>query len=74
MILLKFTLRALRVEFGLSQSQEAKKIGCSLGTVANIESGKHKPSFNKVMAIINLYNVPLGKITLKPKLALKGRR
>ena len=52
------TLRAARINAGLSASEVAEKIGVSSKTVCNWELGKTKPRFNQVKALCSIYQVP----------------
>ncbi len=46
-------IKAIRKQFGLTQSELAKKSGVSQSLIAKIEAGKVDPSYSKVRQIFN---------------------
>ncbi|MBQ9685858.1 MAG: helix-turn-helix transcriptional regulator [Oscillospiraceae bacterium] len=63
-------LKALRVQYGLSQKQVAEKIGVSPSIVSGYETGERTPSTEILLSLSYLYNVStdylLGKQALAP--------
>lgn len=63
-------LKALRVQFGLSQKQVAEKLEVSPSIVSGYETGERTPSTENVLALSYLYNVStdylLGRQTADP--------
>lgn len=51
------TLKAARVNVGLTQVQAAEKLGVSLSTLQNYEKGKTYPNQKIIDAIEKLYKV-----------------
>ena len=58
----KMTLRALRVNAGLTQEEAAKRLGISEETLANWERGRTFPDVRGVQRIESLYNYPYANI------------
>lgn len=54
----KISLKAARVNAGLSQSDAAKKIGVAVSTLRNWESGKTFPNQPKIEKMCEVYNIP----------------
>lgn len=55
----KITLRAARVNAGLSQKEAAEKLNISKCTLSNYEKGIFSPSWDMVKKIGNLYDFPI---------------
>lgn len=55
----KITLKAARVNAGLSQKEAAEKLNISKCTLANYEKGIFSPSWDMVKKIGNLYDFPI---------------
>lgn len=53
----KITLKAARVNVGLSQKEAAKLLNVSNKTLGNWENGASYPKANKVTELCALYNV-----------------
>ncbi len=53
----KITLKAARVNVGLSQKEAAKLLNVSNKTLGNWENGASYPKANKVKELCSLYNV-----------------
>lgn len=67
----KITLKAARVNAGLTQSEAADEIGVSVATIQNWENGASVPSWDKVKEIERVYNWPADSIIfLRKTLAL----
>ena len=57
-----FTLRALRVNRGLSLEEASIKLGITKDTLASYELGKTFPTVPIIKKIEDLYNMPYDKI------------
>lgn len=66
----RISLAAARVNADLTQREVAEKLGVSNKTIVNWENGKSAPTFPMLVAMSNLYNVPLD--FLRPERPLKG--
>ena len=53
----KENIKELRKQFGLNQSEFAKKIGVSRNIVANWECDKSEPSLNELIKISKTFDV-----------------
>lgn len=53
----KLTLKAARVNAGISQKVAAKELNVSNKTLSNWENGKAVPKADKIYSICNLYNM-----------------
>ena len=62
----KMTLRAARVNAGLTQKIAAQKLGVSNKTLCNWEKGITFPSANKIVAICGTYRVPYDDLIFLP--------
>ena len=62
----KISLRAARVNAGLTQSEAAKKIGVSRDTIINWESGKSSPSVVTFKTIETGYGMSYDDISFLP--------
>lgn len=60
----KISLAAARVNAGLSQQEAAKKLGVSVATLQNYESGKTVPQWGTVQKIEKVYKFPADYIFL----------
>ena len=49
------TLKAARVNVGLTQEEAAKELGISRATLLNYEAGKTTPDIDRAKQIANLY-------------------
>ncbi len=56
------TLKAARVNAGLTQKEAAKRLGISRNTLANYEMYKTKPDIEMGKKIASLYNLPVDGI------------
>ena len=59
---LKISLKAARINAGLTQSEAAEKIGVSLSTLKNWEKGKTFPSQPMIDKICEVYGVAYDNI------------
>ncbi len=55
----RIQLKMIREEQGLSQSQLAKKLGVSQGTIGNWESGIREPNFDTISKIADYFDVSI---------------
>ena len=70
--MLKLSLKAARVNAGLSQKQVAKKLKVSNKTVCAWEVGKSIPNIQKVKELCELYNVGIDDVNFLPENPLKA--
>lgn len=63
---MKLTLKAARVNAGLSQIDAAKALGVSSGTLYDYEKGKRFPTVPTIKKIEELYGVPFGDLIFLP--------
>ena len=61
------TLKAARVNAGLSRKEAAQKIGVSIDTLGNYERGKSYPDVPILRAIESVYRVPYSDIIFLPQ-------
>lgn len=61
---MKITLKAARVNAGLTQEQVKEKTGISRSTLVGWESGKTRPRLGKLIEVCNLYGVQLTEIKI----------
>lgn len=59
---LRITLKAARVNAGLTAKEAAKQLHISVGTLWNYESGNTVPDWDMVKTISNLYQIPADNI------------
>lgn len=64
---LKMTLKAARVNAGLSQKEAASKIGVTSDTLGNWERGKSYPNAINIKQIETVYSVKYDNIIFLPK-------
>lgn len=69
--MLKISLKAARVNAGMTQRQAAEKLGVIKETVLNWENGNTKVGTIQLMALCNLYGVSIDNIVL-PKNSTKS--
>lgn len=60
------TLRAARVNKGLTQSKAAEKLGVSKDTISNYERGKTFPNADTIKRIEEVYEVGYNDIIFLP--------
>ena len=68
--MLKITLKAARVNVGLSQKEAAEKLCVSNKTLCNWESGLSYPDAEKINALCKLYGVHYDNIIFLPSNSL----
>ena len=56
---MKITLKAARVNAGLTQHEAAKRLHISTMSLVNWEKGKAKPTFDAVNRMSELYKCPI---------------
>ena len=61
------TLKAARVNAGLTQKEAAKRLNISKGTIASYESYKTKPDIERAKQIADLYGLTVDGIIFLPK-------
>lgn len=64
---LRITLEAARVNAGMVQKEVCEKMGISIATLCNWESGKTFPSVDKAQELVTLYGVRLDDINFYTK-------
>ena len=69
---IKVTMRAARVNAGLTQRQVAAALNVDKGTVCSWENGKTSPAVDMAIAFCELCNVPFDSVTfLRQRNAIK---
>lgn len=68
--MVKMSLRAARINAGLSQKIAAEKIGISNKTLGNWENGITYPPADKIPVICELYGVPFDQLNFLPQNSL----
>lgn len=63
---MKITLRAARVNAGMSQKIAAERIGVNPATLGKWEAQKGSPSIEQAQRLCNLYRVPISDIIFLP--------
>ncbi|MDB6269052.1 helix-turn-helix transcriptional regulator [Lactobacillus amylovorus] len=58
----KITLKAARVNSGLSQKEAAKQLGVAESTLYKWEAGKNKPNVKYLSRIEKVFNLPISNI------------
>lgn len=66
---MKVSIKALRVNAGLTQSEAAKKLGITSRTLQNWENYDSYPTAVQLVDICSVYGCDLGDIFLPEKLA-----
>ena len=66
---MKVSIKAMRVNSGLSQRDAAEKIGIACRTLQNWETNKTYPDAMQLMKLCNVYGCSVGDIFLRDKLA-----
>ena len=59
---MKLSLKAARVNAGLSQKEVASKLGVSIHTIINWERGITKPKKYTLMALSSIYNIDINEL------------
>lgn len=65
----KITMKAARVNAGLTQAEAANRIGVATSTLKNWENGLTCPKIPYFMKLCKVYEVPCDSIFLETKLA-----
>lgn len=60
------TLKAARVNAGLTQQEAAKTLGITRGTLANYEMGRTKPDIEMAKRMAELYGIPVDNLLFLP--------
>lgn len=61
------TLRAARVNIGMTQAEAAKALGIGIVTLQNYEAGKKYPNVLTLKKIEDLYGVPYAELIFLPE-------
>ena len=64
--MIKISLKAARVNAGLSQKEVADRLNVSNKTVCSWESGETFPSADKIAILCDLYDIPYDNINFLP--------
>lgn len=64
---MQLTLKAIRVNKGLSQEKASKLIGISIDTLSNYENGKSYPDVPVLKKIEEVYDTEYNKINFFPQ-------
>jgi transcriptional regulator with XRE-family HTH domain len=70
--MLKISIKAARVNAGLSQKKAATHLGVSNKTISNWENGVTFPPADKILEICDLYAVPYDCLNFLPSDSLKA--
>ena len=62
----KLTLKAARVNKGLTQTELAEKVGVSLPTICNWETGETIPKVDKIGKLLEVLEVKFEEINFLP--------
>lgn len=68
---MKFTLKAARVNAGMSQEEAAARLGISCVTLRSYERGESFPAVPMILKIEALYGVPFGDLIFLPGTTVK---
>ena len=55
----KISLRAARVNAGLTQEEASERAGCARSTLNGYESGKTQPTYKTLKAMCELYGIQM---------------
>ena len=72
--MIKITIRAARINVGLSQKDAADHLGVSTKTLGNWEKGITFPPADKIPVICELYGVPYDMLNFLPNDSLKAKK
>lgn len=70
--MVKLSIRAARVNVGLSQKEAAEKIGVSNKTLGNWENGTTFPPADKILVLCELYGVSYDNLNFLPTDSLRA--
>ena len=59
---MELTLRAARVNAGLTQEQVHERLGIAMSTLSQIECGKSSPRYNTLCELCELYGISVGQL------------
>lgn len=71
--MVKISMRAARVNAGLSQKEAATRLGVSNKTIGNWENGVTFPPADKILEICKLYSVSYDNLNFLPDDSLKAK-
>ncbi len=71
---MQLTLKALRVNHGMTQEEAAKAVGVSEYTWSNYERGKSFPNVPTIKSIEKAFNVTYSDIIFCPNIRLNRKR
>ena len=71
--MVKISIRAARVNVGLSQKEAAEQLGVCTKTLCNWENGITFPPADKIPAICELYGVSYDHLNFLPTDSLKAK-
>lgn len=71
--MVQISIRAARVNKGLSQKEAADHIGISTKTLSNWENGVTFPPVDKIPVICDLYGVSFDQLNFLPTDSLKAK-
>ena len=71
--MVQFTLKAARVNAGLSQKAAASHLDVSNKTLGNWENGITFPPADKISVICDLYGVPYDQLNFLPTSSLRAK-
>lgn len=66
--MVKISLAAARVNANMTQAQAAERLNINKATLVNWEKGKSKISFEKLMNLCKLYDIPVDFISVPERL------
>ena len=72
--MVRISLRAARINVGLSQKEAAEHLGVSNKTLGNWENGITFPPADKIVAICELYGVSYDYLNFLPTDSLKAKQ
>ena len=64
---MQITLKAARVNAGLTQGEAAKKLGTNVQSLVDYEAGRTMPNVDMVKKMIALYSVPFDCLNFYPE-------
>lgn len=70
--MVKLSIRAARVNVGLSQKEAAERIGVSNKTLGNWENGTTFPPADKILVLCELYGVSYDNLNFLPTDSLRA--
>lgn len=66
------TLKAARVNAGLTQREAAKRLGISISTLGSFEMGRRFPDVPQILKIEELYGVGFNELIFLPDSTIKS--